>query len=195
MNMLGNGLNEARHNEDALSVREAELSTRRRLGHSEDTILAVQNNLASSYEILGHMDEALRMKLDVYSGLLNLHGKENEKTLIAANNYSSTLLGLQRFEAVKSLLRRTIPMTRRVLGESHESTLKLRWTYAEALYKDDDATLDDLREVVTTLEDTARSTHRVFGDSHPLTWGVEDELRQPRAALDARETPPSSASA
>lgn len=86
-------------------------------------------------------------------------------------------------------------MTRRVLRESHESTLKLRWTYAEALYKDDDATLDDLREVVTTLEDTARSTHRVFGDSHPLTWGVEDELRQPRAALDARETPPSSASA
>ena len=54
------------------------------------------------------------------------------------------------------------------------------------------ATLDDLREAVTTLEATARVARRVFGGSHPYTEGIEDDLRhKARAALRARETPDS----
>ena len=41
MNLLGNGLFAAQHGEDAVSVREAELSLRRRLGASERNLLAV----------------------------------------------------------------------------------------------------------------------------------------------------------
>jgi len=58
----------------------------------------------------------------------------------------------------------------------------------QALYKDDDATIDDLREAVTTLEETERIARRVFGGAHPLTWTIEDDLRDTRAALRARET-------
>ena len=65
----------------------------------------------------------------------------------------------------------------------------MRWFYAEALYKDPAATLDDVREAVTTLEDAARSARRVLGRSHPLTTEIERELRDARAALRARETP------
>ena len=78
-------------------------------------------------------------------------------------------------------------MARRVLGESRELTLKMRWVYAEALYKDDGATLDDLREAVTTLEETKQMRRRVFGGAHPLTTGVEAPLRKARARLRARE--------
>ena len=63
----------------------------------------------------------------------------------------------------------------------------MRWNYAEALYKDDGATLDDLREAVTTLEETERTARRVFGGAHPLTTGIEGDLRNSRAALRARE--------
>jgi hypothetical protein len=66
----------------------------------------------------------------------------------------------------------------------------MRWTYATALYKDDGATLNDLREAVTTLEDTERTAQRVLGGSNPLTKGIEGALRLSRAALGARETPP-----
>ena len=59
---------------------------------------------------------------------------------------------------------------------------------AEALYKADSAPLDDLREAVTTLEETERTARRVFGGAHPLTTGIEGELRNARAALCARET-------
>ena len=54
------------------------------------------------------------------------------------------------------------------------------------------ATLDDLREAVTTLEDTARTVRRVFG-THPLTERIEFDLRGAQETLGARETPPRNA--
>ena len=60
----------------------------------------------------------------------------------------------------------------------------------KVLYKDDDATLDDLRESVTTFEEIGRTARRVLGGAHPTTTGIEDELRNARVTLRARETPP-----
>ena len=49
----------------------------------------------------------------------------------------------------------------------------------------DGATLDDLNEAVTTLEDTKRIARRVLGGEHPTTEGIEFSLREARAALRA----------
>ena len=100
-----------------------------------------------------------------------------------------SLNGLKRSEEAKSVLRKTIPVGRRVLGESHEFTLKMRWIYADLLHEDPDATLDDLREAVTTLEATERIARRVLGGAHPVTVKIEDDLQISRAALRASETP------
>ena len=83
-----------------------------------------------------------------------------------------------------------MPVARRVLGEGYELTLKMRQNYAMALCADTGATLDDLREAVTTLEDVERIARRVFGGAHPATVRIEGALRHSRAALRARETPP-----
>ena len=79
-------------------------------------------------------------------------------------------------------------MARRVLGKGEDLTLQMRWNYAEALWRDDGASLDDRREGVTTLEDLQRIARRVLGSAHPITEGIEGELRGARAALHARET-------
>ena len=105
-------------------------------------------------------------------------------------NYAISLLQLDRFEEAKSLLRKTIPMARRVLGEISEIMLNMRKIYARALCEADGATLDDLREAVTTLEDTERIARRVLGSAHPLTTAIERDLRRGRDALRARETTP-----
>ena len=63
----------------------------------------------------------------------------------------------------------------------------MRWNYAKALYRAEGATLDDLHEAVTRLEDTERTARRVMGGAHPITEGIEDELQNARAAL-ARKT-------
>jgi len=189
MTLLGLGLAEAKRHDEALSVREAELSLRRRLGDSEHNILVVQSNLATTYQELGRLEEALLMQRDVYSGRLELSGEENEQTLIAANNCALSLNGLQRFEEAKTLLHETMPVARRVLGENDDVTLKMRKSYAAALYRDPAATLDDLREAVTTLEDAERIARRVLGGAHPLTIKIGRDLRKSRATLRAREDP------
>ena len=117
--------------------------------------------------------------------------EENERTLRAANNLAASLKDGSRFDEAKSLLRKTIPVAQRILGESDQITRTMRKCVAEALYKDDDATLDDLREAVTTLEDTDRIAQRVLGGAHPFTEGVVRSLRIARAALRARDTAPS----
>ena len=67
----------------------------------------------------------------------------------------------------------------------------MRWNYALALYRDArGATVDDLREAVATLEDVAPTARRVLGGAHPTTIDIETCLRNARAALRARETPP-----
>ena len=55
---------------------------------------------------------------------------------------------------------------------------------------DPGATLDDVREAVATLVETARISRQVLGGAHPITMGIEEALRNARAALRARETPP-----
>ena len=55
-----------------------------------------------------------------------------------------------------------------------------------ALYQDGAATLDELREAVTTLEDAARIARRVLGVTHPTTTEIEDNLRMARAKLPAQ---------
>jgi len=187
ISVLGLGLSAARYNEDALSVREAELSMMRRLGADERNILAAQSNLASTYRTLGRLEESLLLRQEVYSRRLKLSGEEHVETIREAICYALNLIGSSRFEEAKALLRRTMPVARRVLGDTHEYTLRLRWDYAQTLYKHDGATLDDLREAVTTLEDTERTARRVMGGAHPITTGIEVSLRNARAALAARE--------
>ena len=187
MNQLGCGLSEAGHHEDSLSVREAELSMERRLGAPKESILATQGNLASSYARLKRLEEAQNLYRDVYFGQLKLYGAEDRQTLISASNYANTLVQLQHFEEAKALLRKAMPVARRVLGENHELTLKMRSLYAQSLYADNGATLDNLREAVSTLEDLERTARRVLGCAHPTVKEIMVRLRDARATLAARE--------
>ena len=203
MNQLGNGLHAANHHEDALTVRKAELVTLWRLDTPEDTILTVKGNLANSYQRLGRNEQTLRLRRAVYNGRLELMGEEHPKTLRAAYNYASSLgwwdesspRDQQRFEEAKSLMLIMIPVAQRVLGENYDITHRMMLTYAQTLYlvHDNFPPLDDLREVVTTVEETARTARRVFGNSHPLLRDIGICLQGARAALrdrEGRETQP-----
>ena len=66
----------------------------------------------------------------------------------------------------------------------------MRWNYAGALCNDPGATVDDLREAVTILEETARTARRVLGSTHPITTEIEADLPGMRAALHDREEYP-----
>jgi len=187
MNVLGNGLSSADRDEEALSVREAELAMERRRGESEDDLLTMQGSLAMSYQALGRDEEAVLMRRDVYSGRLRLNGEENKRTILAANNYAASLVILQRHGEAKSLMHKMMPVARRVLGNSDELTLKMRQNYALTLYNADDATLEDRREAAETLEELAPTARRVLGGAHPLTMAIDEALEASRGVLSACE--------
>ncbi|CAH0379829.1 unnamed protein product [Pelagomonas calceolata] len=178
MSGLGIVLSAADHHDDALSVKEAELSMKRRLGASEHSMLAARSNLAGSYQALGRHERALQIQRDVYSGYLRLEGEEYRNTHVAANNYAVTLARLQHLEEARALFRKTIPSTRRVLGENDGLTLEMTANYAKTLGG---------REAVTILEKLAPTARRVLGGAHPLAMNIEETLRCAQADLRARE--------
>ena len=53
--------------------------------------------------------------------------------------------------------------------------------------RDDGATLDDLREAVTTLEETERTARRVLGGAHPRRCRRITRTREPRSAPARRD--------
>ena len=53
---------------------------------------------------------------------------------------------------------------------------------------DPGATLDDVREAVTKLEEVERTARRVLGSANPTTLGIQNALQNSRAALRARDT-------
>ena len=72
ISVLGAGLQEAKLYEDALSVQEADLATRRRFGQSAYNILIAQGNLANTYAKFGRLEQALPLQRDVYLSLIHI---------------------------------------------------------------------------------------------------------------------------
>ena len=162
MTVLGNGLNDAEQHEAALSVYKAELAMERRLDAPEASLLNTQSNLAMTYAKLGESEQALQMRQEVYYRILKLHGEEDRDTLIAAGNHASCLLTAKRFDEAKSLLSQSLPVARRVLGESHQITIVMRSSFENARYLDPSTTLNDHREAVVALEEVVRDVRRVL---------------------------------
>ena len=130
------------------------------------------------------------MRQHVYSRRLRLNGVEDRHTLVAASNYTAALLTLKRFEEAKSVLRKMTPVARRVLGENHEVSLQMRCSCARMLFENDGATIDDLREAVTMLEEIEPDALRALGGANPLLKDIRRFHLFVRAALTTCDTPP-----
>ena len=193
MGQLANGLSCAELFADAMHVRETELAMLRRQGMTDaPCFLNVQCNLANTYQKLGRYAECLKMQRLNFALSLRVYGREEEETLTTVTNLVAVLLdwdgsGPGRFDEAKSLLSQSLPVARRVLGESHRITLISRLSYEEARYLDPSATLDDNREAVVALEEVARDARRVLGAAHPIVEQMERALQNARRVLHAHE--------
>ena len=191
MNLLGNGLFAAQHGEDAVSVREAELSLRRRLGASERNLLAVQANLASSYQLIGRLEDALSAERDIYSRRLKICGEDSHDALVETLNLALILRNTGNKPEAKELLRARIPVAERSLGREDYVYFRLRWLYAVSLVDAaSTTTLGDLVQAEALLDDTYTRFRRVMGDGHPDTPRIHKRLLEIRGVLArARKCP------
>ena len=191
MTILGNGLSEAEHYDDAVAVYEAELATEERLGVKEEgDILITRGNLAICYYNLGQLDEALSMQREVYAGRQSM----GEYLLRAGNqdiavcNLAEYLVAAREFEEAQSLAREELPAIIDRHGPDDPLTLEVQTWYALAFFRADGASEDDVAEALTILEDVLRRSRRVLGDSHPDTERAREFLEEVRSArADAAE--------
>ena len=133
-----------------------------------------------------------RIERDIYSGRLKLNGEEHEEPSQQPTTTRTPFVYLRRRgEEAKTLLRKMIPVARRVLGERNELTLRRGGiTRSGSICKDTAATLDNrLRDAVTTLEDlTEQIARRVLGGAHPLV-GDDPSTFQPARSARRAERP------
>ena len=80
---------------------------------------------------------------------------------------------------------------------SESARISLCWLYGLNLYKDTDATLDDLIESVAVLTKTCKDWRRVLGENHPYTSNIrgclsraQEKLADARAAASNKSKPP-----
>ena len=93
---------------------------------------------------------------------------------------------LRRHRARDELL----PRAQRALGAEDRVTLGIRREYARALYADEKASPEELRESEEILDDLCRTTRRVLGPIHEQTQLALEELvtaRKRRAEVRAGE--------
>ena len=146
--------------------------------------------LGSGLSAAKHHEDALSVK-EARLSLMRRLGASVEDVFIAQGNLANSYQFLGRLEEAMSLRRDVYSGCLKLNGEVHEETLRAANNYS--LYENPGATLDDLREAVTTLEDAERTMRRVFGGAHPTTVDIGECLQESRATLRARETPASSA--
>ena len=136
------------------------------------------------------------MRREVFARKVEIYGKEHRETLDGAERLVCSLNYADRYDEVQSILRKTIPVARRVLGDDNLTTLRLRYaSVASTCNQSDVVALDDLREALRTLEETAPIARRILGGAHPLVADFERALKAVRANLSAREASPGPGSA
>ena len=133
-------------------------------------------------------DETLRIRREVYAGWSRSYGEEHRHTIVEASNLANLLHSIEGgSEEARSILRKMIPVAQRILGDDR-LTLRMRSVYAVALYSDANATLDNIRETVTSLVETEPTARRVLGAAHPVAEEIRGDLERARALLRARVT-------
>jgi hypothetical protein len=132
----------------------------------------MKHNLARSYLKTGRLEEAARLFRLIYARNKVLVGATHYSTILAANQLACTLIGLGRYDQVKSLV---LPLLRQFKPTS-EDLRKFKIAYATALYRPAGASRADVLEAVATLEDVLRTQRRVLGSSHPDTLEALREL-------------------
>ena len=179
MAVLGIGLLDVDDADAALQAFESSLAISLRLApYDENYQLACKRLIARCHQKTGRHEEAVRLLRLVYAKWKAQ--KDQVNTLDAGFHLARSLMELGRYADAKSLV---LPLLRG-LEPGGEYGPKLRQAHAEALYKTDGASRDEVFEAATILEDVLSLLRRRLGTGHPDTVGALAELDRARMTLE-----------
>jgi hypothetical protein len=186
MTALGNGLDLEGKFEERLAVFKSQLAMLPRVGASQEHVLGNQGNTATCLSAHGRYEEAMKITVRIYSGMKALNGPRNEFTILSAANLASSLEDNERKAAALSLAAEYLPIAESVLGPHDITTLRLRKCCLRARIQTG-ASLDDVREVMSSCEDLHRTAIQVLGSQHPFTELIKDDVEVCRKGIARTE--------
>ena len=152
------------------------------LGPDHPDTLTSRNNLASAYESVGRLEEAITLYEQVLSDRIRVLGEDQPDTLPSRNNLAGAYYAVGRLTEAITLFEQVLPDSIRVLGKDHPRTLTSRNNLAGA-YR----AVGRLEEAITLYEQVTKDCARVLGEDHPLTKTVRKNLEAVRRELAQRE--------
>ena len=150
---------------------------------------------------LGRLSDAVRLAGEVYGKRVATQGEAHPEAIREGMNMAAAMIGMPQSVTVngrervhileaKRFLLELLPRAQRALGGEDRVTLGIRREYARALYVDEKASPDELRESEEILDDLCRTSRRVLGPIHEQTHLALEELvaaRKRRAEVRAGE--------
>ena len=141
------------------------------MGSAHSDVLALQNNLATTYEKAGRLNEAITLFEQVLSDRIRILGDKHPDTLASRNNLAYAYQSIGCFTEAISQLQQVLADSTGLLGEDHPQTLTARNNLAYAYVSAGNFTI-----ATPIFEQILADSIRTLGEDHPHTLTSRNNL-------------------
>eukprot|EP00035_Acanthoeca_spectabilis_P012812 m.232760 g.232760 ORF g.232760 m.232760 type:complete len:448 (+) comp15722_c0_seq1:35-1378(+) len=155
----------------------------------------VKQNLAVCLQRKGDYDAAVVLEEETLASNLEHFGEESHATLNSMNNLGMTLTTMGRLDEAEAILRRVLPLIRRVMGASHPHALLTAGNLARCLADQNNmgealelakSTLIQQQEVLGTDHFNTVHSLELVGDIHAMRWQFREAEAVYRELVEAQ---------
>ena len=134
------------------------------MGSAHSDVLALQNNLATTYEKAGRLNEAITLFEQVLSDHIRILGDKHPDTLASRNNLAGAYLAANRPEESIALYEQVLTDRIGILSDDHPDTLASRNNLAYAYQS-----IGCFTEAISQLQQVLADSIGLLGEDHPQT--------------------------
>ena len=141
------------------------------MGSAHSDVLALQNNLATTYEKAGRLNEAITLFEQVLSDRIRILGDKHPDTLASRNNLAGAYLAANRPEESIALYEQVLTDRIGILSDDHPDTLASRNNLAYAYQS-----IGCFTEAISQLQQVLADSTGLLGEDHPQTLTARNNL-------------------
>ena len=141
------------------------------MGSAHSDVLALQNNLATTYEKAGRLNEAITLFEQVLSDRIRILGDKHPDTLASRNNLAGAYLAANRPEESIALYEQVLTDRIGILSDDNPDTLASRNNLAYAYQS-----IGCFTEAISQLQQVLADSTGLLGEDHPQTLTARNNL-------------------
>ena len=163
--------NELGLTDEALTLQHGVETIQSLMGSAHSDVLALQNNLATTYEKAGRLNEAITLFEQVLSNRIRILGDKHPDTLASRNNLAGAYLAANRPEESIALYEQVLTDRIGILSDDHPDTLASRNNLAYAYQS-----IGCFTEAISQLQQVLADSTGLLGEDHPQTLTARNNL-------------------